>query len=70
MENDIYLIVCLLLLAGVIMYECLFGKAPYSSSTLKELIDKIQNRTPIVVSQPLSIIPAVGNHPQDSLPTG
>ena len=26
---------------GVILYECLFGKAPYSSRTFKELIDKI-----------------------------
>ncbi|XP_073966643.1 unc-51 like kinase 3 homolog Aduk [Choristoneura fumiferana] len=40
---------------GVIMYECLFGKAPYSSSTLKELIDKIQNRTPIVLPPNSSI---------------
>lgn len=28
---------------GVILYECLFGKAPYSSKTLQELLDKIKN---------------------------
>ncbi|XP_063371718.1 serine/threonine-protein kinase ULK3-like [Cydia amplana] len=32
---------------GVIMYECLFGTAPYSSATLQELINKIQSRAPI-----------------------
>ncbi|CAG4974768.1 unnamed protein product [Colias eurytheme] len=35
---------------GVIMYECLFGKAPYSSNTFKELVDKIQRKAPIEVS--------------------
>ncbi|XP_059050365.1 serine/threonine-protein kinase ULK3-like isoform X2 [Achroia grisella] len=34
---------------GVIMYECLFGRAPYSSTTLKELVDKIQNQAPIEI---------------------
>lgn len=28
---------------GVIMYECLFGKAPYSSETFQELADKIKD---------------------------
>lgn len=31
------------------MYECLFGRAPYSSATLKELVDKIQRQAPIQV---------------------
>lgn len=34
---------------GVIAYECLFGKAPYSSGTYKELYSRIITRTPIVV---------------------
>ncbi|CAH2216231.1 jg24365, partial [Pararge aegeria aegeria] len=33
--------------AGVILYECLFGRAPYSSATFNELIEKIQRRAPI-----------------------
>lgn len=28
---------------GVIMYECLFGKAPYSSSSFQELAEKIKD---------------------------
>lgn len=32
---------------GVIMYECLFGKAPYSSSSVDELLEKI--KTPVHV---------------------
>ncbi|XP_026466317.1 serine/threonine-protein kinase ULK3-like [Ctenocephalides felis] len=32
---------------GVVLYECLFGKAPYSSQTVKELLTKIKNQTPI-----------------------
>lgn len=27
---------------GVILYECLFGKAPYSSGTVEELVNKIK----------------------------
>lgn len=34
---------------GVIMYECLFGKAPYSSSSLQELAEKIKTSRPIEV---------------------
>lgn len=34
---------------GVIAYECLFGKAPYSSGTYKELYSRIMTRTPIVI---------------------
>ncbi|XP_050360175.1 serine/threonine-protein kinase ULK3-like [Nymphalis io] len=40
---------------GVIMYECLFGKAPYSSATFKELLDKIQRRAPIEIPPNSSI---------------
>ncbi|XP_070511150.1 serine/threonine-protein kinase ULK3 isoform X2 [Cardiocondyla obscurior] len=32
---------------GVIMYECLFGKAPYSSSSFQELAEKIKESRPI-----------------------
>ncbi|XP_015608023.1 serine/threonine-protein kinase ULK3 isoform X2 [Cephus cinctus] len=32
---------------GVIMYECLFGKAPYSSSSFQELAEKIKDQRPI-----------------------
>jgi len=34
---------------GVIMYECLFGKAPYSSSSFQELAEKIKDSQPIEV---------------------
>lgn len=34
---------------GVIMYECLFGKAPYSSSSFQELAEKIKDSRPIEV---------------------
>lgn len=34
---------------GVIMYECLFGKAPYSGSSFQELADKIKSSQPIEV---------------------
>ncbi|XP_060808327.1 serine/threonine-protein kinase ULK3 [Amyelois transitella] len=40
---------------GVIMYECLFGRAPYSSATFKELIDKIQRKAPIEIPRSASI---------------
>ncbi|XP_031828727.1 unc-51 like kinase 3 homolog Aduk isoform X2 [Nomia melanderi] len=32
---------------GVIMYECLFGKAPYSSNSVQELAEKIKDTRPI-----------------------
>lgn len=35
---------------GVIMYECLFGKAPYSSSSFQELAEKIKDCRSIEVS--------------------
>ncbi|KAJ9601515.1 hypothetical protein L9F63_000354 [Diploptera punctata] len=34
---------------GVIMYECLFGRAPYSSNNFKELAEKIKSQMPIQV---------------------
>jgi len=34
---------------GVILYEALFGKAPFSSDTLEELVPKIKEDTPIVI---------------------
>lgn len=34
---------------GVILYECLFGKAPYSSKTLQELLDKVAALQAIVM---------------------
>lgn len=34
---------------GVIAYECLFGKAPYSSSSISELQEKIKNQALIEV---------------------
>lgn len=40
---------------GVIMFECLFGKAPYSSNTFKELVNKIQSRAPIEIPRNCSI---------------
>lgn len=35
---------------GVILYECLFGSAPYSSKSLDELLDKIKNKQKIVLA--------------------
>lgn len=35
---------------GVILYECLFGKPPCSSKSLKELVEKIRSEAAIVVS--------------------
>jgi len=34
---------------GVILYECVFGKAPYKSESLDELLIKIRSETPIVI---------------------
>ena len=31
------------------MYECLFGKAPYKSETLDELLIKVRSETPILI---------------------
>lgn len=40
---------------GVIMYECLFGKAPYSSNTFQELVEKIERRVPIEIPRGCSV---------------
>lgn len=32
---------------GIILYECLFGNAPYSSSSLEELLEKVKNQQKI-----------------------
>ncbi|XP_035784989.1 serine/threonine-protein kinase ULK3-like [Anopheles albimanus] len=40
---------------GVILYECLFGKPPYSSASVQELAGRIQNNTPISIPQKPSI---------------
>ncbi|KAK6631507.1 hypothetical protein RUM44_006034 [Polyplax serrata] len=36
---------------GVIMYECLFGRAPYSSKNVQELLDKIKMQKPIEIPE-------------------
>ncbi|XP_063230444.1 serine/threonine-protein kinase ULK3 isoform X2 [Bacillus rossius redtenbacheri] len=36
---------------GVIMYECLFGRAPYSSNSFSELAEKIKARAKIEIPQ-------------------
>ena len=40
---------------GVILYECLFGKAPYKSDTLEELLIKIKSEQPIVIPRGVGI---------------
>jgi len=35
---------------GVILYECIFGRAPYSSGSLDELLEKIKSHAPIEVN--------------------
>ncbi|XP_026325343.1 serine/threonine-protein kinase ULK3-like [Hyposmocoma kahamanoa] len=40
---------------GVIMYECLFGAAPYRSATLQQLVDKLQGHAPIEVPRNAAI---------------
>ncbi|XP_046427367.1 serine/threonine-protein kinase ULK3 isoform X1 [Neodiprion virginianus] len=42
---------------GIIMYECLFGKAPYSSSSFQELAEKIKDRRPIELPKNSYITP-------------
>ncbi|XP_058127396.1 serine/threonine-protein kinase ULK3 [Anopheles ziemanni] len=39
---------------GVILYECLFGRAPYSSASVPEFADRIRRNDPIVIpAQPI-----------------
>ncbi|CAG9808275.1 unnamed protein product [Chironomus riparius] len=40
---------------GVILYECLFGNAPYSSKTIDELLEKIKSRQKIELSSNVKI---------------
>ncbi|XP_011314362.1 serine/threonine-protein kinase ULK3 isoform X2 [Fopius arisanus] len=46
---------------GVIMYECLFGKAPYSSSSFEELGEKIKTCKPIEIPKGCYISPECKN---------
>lgn len=41
---------------GVILYECLFGKPPCSSKSLKELVERILSEAAIVVSVTVKLI--------------
>ncbi|KAL9696229.1 hypothetical protein quinque_015514 [Culex quinquefasciatus] len=40
---------------GVILYECLFGRAPYSSQTFQELVDKIRANRRIEIPKTVKI---------------
>ena len=40
---------------GVILYECLFGRAPYKSDTLEELLIKVKSDHPIVIPKGVGI---------------
>merc|ERR1711971_897889 len=40
---------------GVILYECLYGKAPFKSETLEELLIKIKSEQPIVIPKGVGI---------------
>lgn len=40
---------------GVILYECIFGRAPYSSKSLDELLQKIKTKQKITISASASI---------------
>ncbi|XP_012281826.1 serine/threonine-protein kinase ULK3 [Orussus abietinus] len=42
---------------GIIMYECLFGRAPYSSSSFQELADKIKSQRPIQLPKGARVSP-------------
>ncbi|XP_055697118.1 serine/threonine-protein kinase ULK3-like [Phlebotomus papatasi] len=42
---------------GVILYECLFGKAPYSSKSLPELLEKIRQKQRIDIPRNTRISP-------------
>lgn len=42
---------------GVILYECLFGRAPYRSGSLRELLEKIINNTRIEIPKHCKISP-------------
>lgn len=40
---------------GVILYECIFGCAPYSSKNLDELLNKIKTKQKIVIAPSVKI---------------
>lgn len=40
---------------GVILYECIFGRAPYSSKSLDELLHKIKTKQKIIISPSAAI---------------
>merc|ERR1719228_233546 len=40
---------------GVILYESLFGRAPFSSETLEQLVVKIKEDKPVVIPTPRKI---------------
>lgn len=42
---------------GVILYECLYGFAPYSSKTTEELLSKIKSKKKIVIPSDTKISP-------------
>lgn len=42
---------------GVILYECLFGKAPYSSKSVEELLTKIKQKEKICIPKNTKISP-------------
>lgn len=35
---------------GIILYECIFGKPPYTSKSLGDLVGKIKSDVPVTVS--------------------
>jgi len=46
---------------GVILYECLFGRAPYSSQNLADLIEKIKTDCAIKIPTNVKLSPEVGD---------
>lgn len=40
---------------GVILYECIFGRAPYSSKSLDELLQKIKIKQKIIIAPSVAI---------------
>lgn len=46
---------------GCILYECLFGWAPYRSKTIDELLDKVKTKQAIDMSGASKLSPACEN---------
>lgn len=40
---------------GVILYECIFGRAPYSSKSIDELLNKIKAKQKIIIASTAAI---------------